>query len=90
MSTTNQVLYTEAPPPTAAQKKATAKQNMLLILMYSLVISASLALNTLMVTLLQKLPHSGKLMAQILYVIILFGIVAIVTYYLNFKLKKVL
>lgn len=79
-----------ATPIPGQDRRDEAYSNIKIIIIYSLVISASLALNTMVQTILDRFTHTDRLVGQILFFLVLLTIVIILAYYTNFKVASVL
>ncbi len=76
--------------PTPNNRRATAYSNIKVIVIYSLIISASLALNTFVQSLLDRFTNRDRLLGQLFYFLLILAIVIVAAYYANLKVSAVL
>jgi hypothetical protein len=71
------------------QDKETLSNNIKVILIYSLAMSTSLAINDLVINLFKTFKHKNQIIAQIIYIITLFTIILFITYLYGFRITKI-
>jgi hypothetical protein len=71
------------------ENKDTLINNIKVILIYSLVVSISLAINNLVMNLYKSFQYKNQIIAQLLYIFILFGIILFITYLYNYRISKI-
>jgi len=70
------------------ENKETLTNNIKVIIIYSLAMAISLAINNLVINLFKKFNYENQIIAQIIYIFILFGIVLFITYIYDYRISK--
>lgn len=70
------------------ENKETLTNNIKVIVIYSFAMSISLAINNLVINLFKSFNHKNQIIAQIVYIFILFVIVLFITYLYDYRISK--
>ena len=87
MSTHLKDMYIDDTLDTDFEKKDNSIANIEYLIVYSLIIAFSLSLNGFFHLILSKLNYKEHVLAHLIYLVVLFMIMIIMTHYLNIKLK---
>ena len=63
--------------------------NIKIILIYSIAMAISLAINNLVINLFSTFKYKNKIIAQIIYIVILFAIILFITYIYDYRISKI-
>jgi hypothetical protein len=70
------------------EDKQTLENNIKVIVIYSLAMSVSLAINTLVIEIFKKFKYKNQIIAQIIYIVFLFLLILSITYIYKYKITK--
>lgn len=70
------------------EDKQTLENNIKVIVIYSLAMSVSLAINTLVIEIFKKFEYKNQIIAQIIYIVFLFALILSITYIYKYRITK--